>query len=399
MNTNEIILSKTKEVMDYAIKMRRYFHENPEVSSQEFNTSKVLKEEIESLGLSINEVGKTGFYSILDTGKPGKTIGIRSDIDALPIQENENNLRGKRLVCSKKEGVMHACGHDGHMATLLSVAKILVNNKDLINGKIIFIFEEGEEAGSGIRDMIEALKSLQIDAIYGTHLTSFMDTGEISLDSGPVMAGCGLVMLNVVGRGGHGSRPDLSINPIFAAASIINGLATAWANQIDVTKTVTLGLGSINGGSGLVPNVIPDKVEITGTLRFFDMDEGHKAIEVIKNVSQNIATANKCSIEEANKNRVIANPVINDKHLSEIAQSGINDILPNSLKTDVRWFASESFCLYREIAPSLFAFVGTKNEESGSGAEHHNEYFDLDEDSLRYAIIATLKFIHNYQIN
>ncbi|WP_308551953.1 amidohydrolase [uncultured Peptoniphilus sp.] len=397
MNINEIILSKTKEVMDYAVKMRRYFHENAELSSKEVNTSKVLKEEIKKLGLEINEVVNTGFYSILDTGKPGKTVGIRADIDALPVKENENNLNGKRIVCSLKDGVMHACGHDGHMAILLSVAKILVENKDLANGKIVFIFEEGEEIGSGIDSMIEALKSVKIDAIYGTHLTSFMNTGEISVDAGPVMAGCGVVRFNVVGRGGHGSRPDLSISPIFAAASIVNGLATAWANQIDVTKTVTLGLGSINGGSTLAPNVIPDKVEITGTLRFFDMEEGHKAMEIVKDVSENIARANRCTIEIDDRNGVAGNPVVNDKHLSEVAQSGLNEILPGSLKTDVKWFASESFNKYSKIAPSLFAFVGIRNEELGSGAEHHNEYFDLDENGLSYAIAATLKFVNKYQ--
>ncbi|MCI5644033.1 MAG: amidohydrolase [Peptoniphilus sp.] len=396
MLSKDIILNEIDSMKNFIFETRRYLHENPELSGEEFETSKFLKEEIKKLGLEINEVEKTGFYAILDTKRQGKTIAIRADIDALPIQENSRNLVNKKVAISKNDGVMHACGHDGHMSILLACAKFFVKHKSEFKGKIIFIFEEGEEQGTGINAMIDALKGISIDAIYGTHLTSFMNVGEISVDPGPVMAGAAMVWFDVIGKGGHGSRPDLSINPIFAASNILNGLTSAWSNQIDVTKTVTLGIGSINGGSNLAPNVIPDSVEVTGTLRFFDMEEGIKALKIIKNVAELTAGAHKCKVEFRKKNGISVGPVLNDKKLSLIAKEAINNLYSKALVENKTWFASESFSKYGEIAPSLFAFVGTKNDKLGSGAEHHNECFDIDEESMIYGCCATIGFVNKF---
>ena len=172
--------------------------------------------------------------------------------------------------------------------------KVLVENKDKLRGRVIFIFEEGEETGSGIFNMIDALKKENIDAIYGEHLAAFLETGKIGVDAGPVMAGNAIVDFTVRGKGGHGSRPDLSISPIFAATNIINGLASAWINRIDVSKTVTLGLGLINGGA--IANVIPDDVRVAGTLRYFDTEEGKKALELVKKVGNLTAQAHELSL-------------------------------------------------------------------------------------------------------
>lgn len=390
---NQQIIKNVDKLNDYLRNTRRYLHENPELSSKEFETSKFLKEQVKKLGLDIKEVPATGFYAILDTGNRGKTLGLRTDIDALPILENENNLNGKRVCRSKNDGVFHACGHDGHMTILLASMKILVENKEKLNGKIIFIFEEGEEIGSGISPMIEALKDEGIDAIYGNHLASFLETGKIGLDAGPVMAGFGIVDFTVKGKGGHGSRPDLSVSPIFAASNIINSLASAWVNRLDVTKTVTLGLGSINGGT--IANVIPNEVRVTGTIRFFDREEGEKAVDLIKKIGKLTAQAHECEFI-ANDIRVEYNPVINDEDLSELSKRASEDIMPNSIKEDVIWFGSESFSDYNKIAKTIFALVGTKNDKLGSGAEHHNEYFDIDEESIAIAIKAMVKFASVY---
>ena len=254
--SNDFILKNVSNLEEYLISTRRYLHENPEVSHKEYQTSTFLKQEIKKLEFEIIETPGTGFIAILDTGKEGKTVALRTDIDALPIQENVMNLRKKKVSVSKNDGAMHACAHDGHMAIILAAAKILNEMKDLLAGKIIFMFEESEEAGGGAEQLIEILKNYKIDAIYGNHLVSFIEAGKISVDAGPVMAGAILVDFKVIGKGGHGSRPDLSISPIFGSANVLTALASAWSNQIDVTKTVTLGLGSINGGT--VFNVIPD---------------------------------------------------------------------------------------------------------------------------------------------
>ena len=390
---NNTINNSVKNLKDYLIKTRRYLHENPELSGKEIQTSSFLKNEVKKLGLEIKDVDGTGFYAILDTGKKGKTLGLRTDIDAIPIKENDKNLNGERLCKSKNDGVFHACGHDGHMTIVLGAMKILVENMDKLNGKIIFIFEEGEETGSGIDKMVKALEDENIDAIYGNHLASFLETGKLGIDSGPVMAGFAIVDFSIKGKGGHGSRPDLSVSPIFAATNVVNALATAWVNRLDVTKTVTLGLGSINGGN--IANVIPDEVRVTGSLRYFDTGEGNKAVELIKKIGSLTAQAHECEFI-INDIRTEYNPVINNDELSILARAASEDIMPGSIKDEVIWFGSESFSEYNKLAKTIFALVGTKNDSLGSGAEHHNEYFDIDENSIDIAIKSMIKFTSLY---
>lgn len=391
--SNESILKDIRSLEEYLVATRRYLHENPELSGKEFKTSNFLKDEVKKLNLPLVEVEGTGFYAILDTGKPGKTLGLRTDIDALPIVEKESNQKSMRLCKSNVDGVFHACGHDGHMATLLGAMKVLVAHKDNLRGKIIFIYEEGEETGCGIDKMVDALKKENLDAVYGEHLAAFLPTGKIAVDGGPVMAGNGIVDFTVRGKGGHGSRPDLSISPIFAATNIINGLSSAWVNRVDVRKTVTLGLGLINGGK--IANVIPDEVRVAGTLRYFDTDEGKKALELVKKVGSLTAEAHECEFI-ANDIRHDNEPVINDESLARLAQDSINDLMPGSLYKDMIWFASETFAGYANLCPTVFAFVGTKNPEVGSGAEHHNEYFDIDEESISLGATAMVKFANEF---
>lgn len=391
INVNEFITSKAKELEPETIRIRRHLHENPELSSEEYETVSFLKEEVKKLGLTIEDVpGSTGFTALLDTGNPGKTLGIRTDIDALPVEEHAENLAGPRKYRSKKPGVMHACGHDGHMSIILSTMKILNEMKDSLSGKVYFIFEEGEEIGSGINAMIKSLENKGIDAIYGNHLTSFMDSGTVSADAGPVMAGAVSVEFSIHGKSGHGSRPDLSINPVFAAAHVLTGLSNAWANQVDVTKTVTLGLTQIHGG--FANNVIPEKVDIGGSLRFYDMAEGARALDIVKKVADLTAQAHNCTVTFNDSFKIAAQPVINDENLAVLAQESIEEAMPGSVIHDVNWFASESFSHYSNISPSLFSFIGIRNESYGSGAEHHNDRFDVDENALIIGIVATAKF-------
>ncbi|WP_199203647.1 amidohydrolase [Sporosarcina sp. P34] len=388
---NAFIKNRAKELEAETIRIRKYLYEYPELSSEEDETVKFLKDTIKELGLEVEEVpGSTGFTVLFDTGKPGKTLGIRTDIDALPIEENPQNFAGPRKYFSKNPGVMHACGHDGHMAIVLSTMKILTEMKHNLSGEVYFIFEEGEEIASGIEAMVQHLDNRGIDAIYGNHLTAFMDSGSVCVDAGPRMAGGKLVNFTVHGKSGHGSRPDLSINPIFAAANILTGLTNAWANQIDVTKTVTLGLTQIHGGE--IDNIIPDKVNIRGSLRFFDVEEGRKALDIVKKIAEFTAQAHNCTVEFGENLEIGGDPVINDEKLAELAISGNEEMMPGSVIHDVIWYATETFSEYRTIAPTLFALIGVRNEGYGSGAEHHNNQFDIDENALINGVLATSKF-------
>lgn len=398
MIRNDIILEKVKELEQYLYNTRGYLHENPEESGKEFETSKFLQEEVKKLGLSIEPVPGTGFIATLDTGKPGKTVAIRADIDALPMPEAEENLKTKKKYVSKNEGVCHSCGHDAHMSMALTSAKILTELKDQLKGKILFLFEEGEERGLGIEAMINAIKDKEIDGVWGIHVTSFMPSGTINVEAGPRMAGASVIDFDVVGRGGHGSRPDLSINPVFAAANVLVALGSAWANRINVEETVTLGLTMINGGTAM--NIIPDKVSIAGTLRFFNKDEADKAIEVIKHTVEYTAKAHYCDVIFGNSSPLSfksSNPVINDEALSEVAENALMEILPEGAVTrGTNWFASESFRRYSEVAPAVLAFLGMENEELGVGAEHHNVHFDIDEEAMKTGVISTVKFVNDF---
>ena len=387
----EIILEKVRATDSYLKATRGYLHEHPELSGKEFETSKFIQSEITKLGLAITKVPGTGFYAVLDTHRPGKTIGLRADIDALPIAENPQNLNQAKRWVSKNEGVSHACGHDGHIAILLGAAKILTELQAHLNGKIVFIFEEGEETNCGIDAMIEALRPLQIDAIYGNHLKSSLNTGEIYIQEGAIMAGTGTVAFDVVGKGGHASRPDLSINPVFAAANVLTGISIAWNNQRDITKTLTLGISQIHGGD--IYNVIPNSVFIGGTIRFFDLSEGEKGFAVLRKVGEDIAQAHGCLVKFHDNMGIAMGPVVNDTSLALFARDAVSELYPDKVVSGEQyiWYAAETFARYSELAPSLFTFVGIRNDSLGSGAEHHNDRFDVDEDALAYAVGAMVR--------
>ena len=395
MANNEIIKEKIEKYFDQTKSWRNYLHENPEVSDKEYQTSKYLKKECEKLGLIVEDFDDTtGFIALLDTKKSGKTLGIRTDIDALPIAESPKNCKSKKEVVSKNPGVSHACGHDSHMAALLSSAKILSELKEDLAGKIYFIFEEGEETGAGIDAMVRHLKDKNLDACYGNHQSPFLEIGEISVVKGPSHAGCAGVEFDVIGKGGHGSRPDKCINPLTATANIITALTNAWVNQLDISKTVTFGLGAINGGSA--SNVIPNTCTVKGTLRFFDDKAGEDALEVLKEVTKLTAKAHKCHVKFTDYTKIVAYPTINDVSLAEDVRKSLADIYPKALVEEEATFGSESFFGYSRLCPSVFTSFGIRNEDKGITAGAHTPEFDLDPEGIKYAIGLQVKFASDF---
>lgn len=374
---------------------RKHFHLYPELGGHEHETAKYIKSELRKIGrLDIHDVpGSTGFYAILETGRQGKTVGLRTDIDGLPIQETETNGGGKhKKYVSLNNGVTQGCGHDGHMAILLGAIKTIYELKDRLSGRFVFIFEEGEETNTGIRPMIEALRDIHFDAIYGNHVASNVPSGMLYIKEGPVMAGMATLSYDVIGRGGHASRPDLSINPVFASADILSAVSMAWNNQRDITKLVTLGVTQLQGGK--VYNIIPDSVYIGGTLRFFDSSAGRKALQLVKDVSAAVASAHGCRVSFRDNMRVDLPSVDNDTALALRAKAAAAEIFPGHVTDDPRysWYASETFSLYSGLAPSVLVLVGVNSSEVGSTAQHHTAQFDLDEDALKYGVGSMVQF-------
>lgn len=391
MNLVEKINKEIKDYNEDIISIRRYLHENPEVSGKEFETSKYLKKRCKELGLYVEEVaGSTGFTALLDTGRAGQTLGIRTDLDALAIEEDPYNLKEKKQVVSKNPGVSHACGHDSHMTIALMSAKILKDLKDEIDGKIYFIFEEAEETGGGIDAMVEHLKDKGLDAVYGNHQSPALDVGKFSVIENAAYAGCAGVDFDVIGKGGHGSRPDLAVNPLIATAHIITALNSAWNNRLDLEKPVSLGISAVNGGTAA--NVFPDRANVKGTLRFFDLDEGKKALELLKNIVSLTAKTHGCEIEFYNYTRIVAEPVVNDETLAKRVKESLNSLYEDALIESPKLWISESFYGYSKLCPSIFVNFGSRNEKEGKVADLHTSKFDLDERAIDYGLALAIKF-------
>jgi len=392
MIKNEDIIKLVDEFEPYIIDCRRKVHALAEPCTQEFQTKAFILEEVQKLGLPYEEVPTNSVIVKLDTGRPGKVVALRADIDALPVKENPENLAGPRVCHSEHDGFCHACGHDGHTSMLLGAMQVITRMKDQLNGTVLFCFEEGEEQGTGIAALLEALKKYHVDVCWGIHVYAGLEEGKISVDAGPRMAGgCGLGT-TFKGKGGHGSRPDMAANPLFAAATFLVNLETAMAQQITAGQTVTQGVTMFHAGDA--GNVIPEVAKLNGTFRFFDDEEGRKALERYKSVAEATAGMFKCTVEFDENVKLFGGPVINDKACSAVAKEALEDILPEGTVVECEpWYASESFGQWLRAYPGVFAFLGIKNEEAGFGAIHHNERFDFDEKVLRVGAISTAKYV------
>ncbi len=393
MFTKEFIQQAAADVHDYVIEMRREMHKRAEVAPNCVRAGAFIREQLDSMGIPWEPVEHHGCFATLASGKPGPHIGLRADFDALPMPEDECNLSQKRIVMSDTpDKTCHGCGHDAHTAMLLGAAKIISQNLDKLDGIVYLAFEDGEENGTGWPGMEKVLKTKQIDTFWGIHVWSGMDSGTICVQAGPRMAGAAMVDVTFVGKGGHGSRPDQSINPVFCAANALNNLAVAFANQIDANETVTLGVTSIQGGD--VGNVIPDKAHMIGSFRFFSETEGRKAVRILKEVSEYTAAMHHCTVERGPWSDMVGSPVRNDEYYSAVAEAALPAVLGEGVVIRHEpWYASESFGRYLERSPGVFAHLGINNPEKGTGAAHHNSKFDVDEDVLDIGVKATLGYV------
>lgn len=385
------------QVNDYVVETRRKLHQLAEISDEEIKTFAFIKNEIESMGFNYEIVSTTSLVARLETGKPGKVVAMRADIDALAVKENKMNLKTERTCVSNNPDICHACGHDAHAAMLLASMKVLMTIKNELVGTYYFCFEQGEELGrkKGSVPIINYLSDKNVDTVWAIHVYNKLESGKICVDDGPRMAGIAGAIVKIVGKGGHGSRPDLSKNPVFVAANIVVNLAGVFENKIDANETVTLGITTIEGGGTM--NVFSDEAKILGTFRFFNEVEGNRAVELFKSVCEHTATMYGCTVEFDERTRVLGRPIKTDLECSQFAKQVLPDFIDqSSIASCVPWLASESFSTYARTYPSIFAFLGIKNDEKGCGAEHHSEFFDIDEDALIVGVKATVGYAISY---
>lgn len=376
MTVKELVLQNES----YIIEMRREFHMYPELSYQEERTSRRIGEELTKMGIPFEVVGRRNVVGIINKGKAGKKIAIRADIDALPVCE-EVDVPFK----SKNEGVMHACGHDGHAAILLGIAKSLQELKDELNGQVFLCFQVAEEVGGGGADeIVDYLKEQGgVDQVIGTHLMGQMPAGIIAIPDGPMMAGNTGFKITVKGVGGHGSRPDLAVDPLRPACDILLKVQAIPVNRHDPFETVVVSPCMIHGGTK--NNIIPETCEIEGNLRFFKVGDDQAVLEVMRQIAQNTAAAYGATAEVEGI-LMAPNPVINDSEAATrgrelAAELGFTVAPPSKPAT-----GSDDYANFLVDFKGFYCICGAHNTEiPGTSGNHHNPNFAIDEKALAQA--------------
>jgi amidohydrolase len=360
------------------IDLRRDFHRHPELGFEEHRTAKVVEAYLQELGLETRRMAGTGVVAVLQGTRPGPVLMLRADMDALPITE-ANDVDYK----SRNEGVMHACGHDAHMAMLLVAAKILVKNRALLNGTVTFVFQPNEEI-AGANHMIEAgvLEDPKVDAVMGIHVWTPVPAGQIAITAGPVMGGLDVFKLTIIGKGGHTGVPEDAVDPVLAAANLIQTAQMIQTREISNLKATIIMFGRISGGTK--SNIIPDTVDLEGSIRFLYQGGPHsveRPTERFKRIVKQVCETHRCrhKLEIVHENI----PLINDAKMVSIARRAAAAVFADKgAIVDNVTIASEDFSEFSTRVPGVFIFLGAGNEEKGTAVSHHNPHFDIDEDVL-----------------
>ena len=371
---------------DYIIERRRYYHQHPELSFKEWETTKTLKADLEAMGMEIQTFEDyAGLIATLDTGKPGRTIMLRSDIDALPVVE------GTGLeFCSVNEGVMHACGHDAHMAMLLGAAKILAEVKDELCGKVKFILQSGEEHACGAKYYIEHGLLKDVDGIFGMHIWGTVDAPFICVEPGKRMASCDNFTIRVKGKQTHGSSPHLGHDAIVAASNVVMGLQGFVSRKNDPTNPLVVSVGKFHGGN--MYNIICNDVELVGTIRTYSRELRKELETELRTIAEHAAAVYGCTAEFELSPMLPA--VINDNdEMNQIAMDAAVKLYGQEGLTHMdSLMGSEDFSLFMEQVPGFFAFIGAKNPDKGISYSNHHEKFTVDEDSLERGAALAAQF-------
>ena len=374
------LLQDAKSIEPEIIKTRRALHQKPELSYREVKTAKLVAKRLRALGIKTTEgVGGTGVVGILKGAKKGKVVGLRADMDALPVMEM-SDVPFKSL----NKGVMHACGHDTHVAMLLGAAKILTKHRGELNGTVKFLFQPAEEHGGtgGAKPMIEAgaMRNPKVDYVFGLHISNRCNSGEFALRPGALMAAPDGFKIKIHGKGGHGSAPHETIDPIYVASQVIMGLQGVSSRMIDPVEPFVISVCSIHGGTK--DNIIPDDCVLEGTIRTLDKDVRTRAKEKVKEVAEGVCATfgARCEVDFIKD----AYPItFNDPKATERVIKVLKTIPGNRVQIVPPVLGGEDFSRFMEKAPGAFYFLGTRNPKKGCVYPNHSSRFKVDEDVLK----------------
>jgi len=386
---------------------RRDFHQHPELGNSEFRTAKIIADHLRSLGIEVKEnIGKTGVVGILKGAKPGPCIGLRADMDALPVVERVNlpfASKAQSTYNGQSVGVMHACGHDAHVAILMSVAEILAGMKNELTGTIKFIFQpaeegppEGEEGGAPLMIKDGVLENPKVDVMFGLHINSQTEAGKIKYRVGGIMAASDWFKIKVKGKQTHGSQPWAGIDPVVVSAQIINGLQTIVSRQTELTKNpAVISVSVINGG--VRSNIIPEEVNMLGTIRTLDTGMQRIIHEKIILTASKIAESAGATAETVIDKKTLVTynePALTKKMIpSFVKAAGADNVVETEAIT-----GAEDFSFFAEKVPSLFFFIGgmEKGKDAKKAFPHHTPDFYIDESGMKTGIKAFCHMVLDY---
>ena len=388
------------------IEWRHHIHQHPEFGFEEEMTSAMVAEKLEEFGLEVHcNIGKTGVVGILKCGDSERSIGLRADMDALPVKEQVDLPFASTQTAEYKGntvGVMHACGHDNHVAILMAAAESLVKIKDQLAGDILFVFQpaeegapEGEEGGAELM-LKEGLFKEKPEAVFGLHVTSSLNTGQIGFREGPLMASADKFTITVKGRQTHGSRPWNGVDPIVASSQIIMATQTIASRQVDVTKAPSVvSFGAINGG--IRNNIIPDQVEMVGTIRTFDQE---MRADIKKRLAKTAEMVAESGGAEAHVHIDHGYPVtVNDVELTKkMAPTLAGVVGKENLITTPLITGAEDFSYYALETPGMFFFLGVtpKGQDAVTAPSNHSPHFFADEKALQLGVNAMTQLVIDY---
>ncbi|KIO75660.1 N-acyl-L-amino acid amidohydrolase [Pedobacter lusitanus] len=398
-------LSIEKKVIDW----RRDFHEHPELGNNEVRTAGIVAKHLKSLGIAVQTgVAKTGVVGILKGGKPGPVVALRADMDALPVTERVAipfASKVKTIYNGKETGVMHACGHDSHVAILMGVAEVLASVKKDISGTVKFIFQpaeegvpEGEEGGAQLMVKEGVLENPKVDVIFGLHINSQTAAGDIAYRPGGTMAGSNSLKITVTGKQAHGGYPWSSVDPIVISAQIINNLQTIVSRNLNVTENPgVVTIGAINGG--VRSNIIPEKVEMIGTIRTLSREDEAMFVNRVTTIATKTAEAGggtaEVKIPYGNHYPVTFNDIsLTQKMLPSLQRSAGTD----HVKLRPAVTGAEDFSFYQEKIPGLFIFLGgmPKGQDPLKAPSHHTPDFFIDESGFTLGVNTMSNLVLDY---
>ena len=387
----ERLKKDVEEIAGQIIGWRRDFHRFPEVAFQERRTSLVIRKYLESLNIPVKECAKTGLRGVLKGNPGGKTVALRADIDALPLKEE-----GDKEYISQNPGAAHCCGHDGHMALLMGTVKLLSARTSEDNGKLVFLFQPSEERiPGGAKQMIEEGALEGVDAIFGLHLWALLPTGAVGVVKGPMMAQPDAFTIVVKGKGGHGSMPHQTVDPILVASQIVVNAQSIVSRNMDPLKPAVVSFGTIEGGT--IYNIIPSEVKMTGTVRSFESEIKNIAKKRIEEIAEGTAKAMGASVEFTYEDGYP--PVVNDETMADFVLEVAKQTLGEDRVVDIDpVMGGEDFAYFLEKVPGTFLFLGAGD---GMDFPHHHPAFDIDEKALSQGTLLmtslALEYLDQYK--